>query len=123
MENSPNGIRYNDSPFPLTIEGQGRDSNPGRGIHSPLGWPDYPTLATKGLVMLEGEYDEGIVFWRHHWQNWSPGNSKNLNAMNFNKMPFTGNEGNCAKYRWATSCNVTWDGITSGVKNPCTKSS
>ena len=39
--------------------------------------------------------------------------------MNFNKSPFTGNDEMCAKYRWATSCEVTWDGITSGVQNPC----
>ena len=50
-------------------------------------------------------------------------NQNNLNTMNFNKLPFTGNEGNCSKYRWATACKVTWDGITSGVKNPCIKSS
>jgi len=47
----------------------------------------------------------------------------NNNVMNFNQLPFTGNDGNCSKYRWATSCGVTWDGITSGVKNPCDASS
>lgn len=40
-------------------------------------------------------------------------------TMNFNQAPFTGDNGDCAKYRWATTCKVTWDGITSGVKNPC----
>lgn len=25
----------------------------------------------------------------------------------------------CDKYNWSTSCGVTWDGITSGVLNPC----
>jgi hypothetical protein len=43
----------------------------------------------------------------------------NKDTMNFNKSPFIGSDGECAKYRWATSCQVTWDGITSGVKNPC----
>ena len=43
----------------------------------------------------------------------------NPNTMNFNEAPFTGDNGNCAKYNWSTSCQVTWDGITSGVKNPC----
>jgi hypothetical protein len=52
-----------------------------------------------------------------------PGNTNNNNTMNFNQSPFTGNDGNCAKYRWATSCGITWDGITSGVKNPCDSSS
>ncbi len=26
----------------------------------------------------------------------------------------------CQKFEWATGCNITWDGITSGVLNPCT---
>jgi hypothetical protein len=43
----------------------------------------------------------------------------NKSTMNFNKSPFNTDSGNCAKYKWATSCQVTWDGITSGVKNPC----
>ena len=47
----------------------------------------------------------------------------NPNTMNFNQMPFTGSDGLCAKYRWATNCGVTWDGITFGVQNPCTTSS
>ena len=47
---------------------------------------------------------------------------KNNNTMNFNQSPFIGNDGDCSKYRWATSCGVTWDGITSGVKIPCNKS-
>jgi hypothetical protein len=40
-------------------------------------------------------------------------------TMNFNQSPFTGSDGTCAKYNWATACGVTWDGITSGVSNPC----
>jgi len=40
-------------------------------------------------------------------------------SMNFNQKPFIGNNGICSKYNWATECKVTWDGITSGVKNPC----
>ena len=43
----------------------------------------------------------------------------NPNTMNFNQDPFIGDEGTCNKYKWATSCKVTWDGITSGVANPC----
>jgi hypothetical protein len=42
-------------------------------------------------------------------------------TMNFNNAPFTGDNGSCAKYTWANNCNVTWDGITYGVKNPCQK--
>lgn len=46
---------------------------------------------------------------------------ENDNTMNFNTNPFTGVDGLCSKYKWAQTCGVTWDGITSGVKNPCDK--
>ena len=49
----------------------------------------------------------------------SDNNDQGKNTMNFNQSPFTDDNGNCAKYRWATACGLTWDGITSGVKNPC----
>ena len=44
-----------------------------------------------------------------------------MNTMNFNVPPFnsSGKTGMCSKYTWATNCNVTWDGITYGVPNPC----
>jgi hypothetical protein len=44
---------------------------------------------------------------------------QNKNTMNFNQSPFTGENGNCAKYTWSKNCEITWDGITSGVPNPC----
>jgi hypothetical protein len=49
-------------------------------------------------------------------------NTNEKNTMNFNQPPYnnTGSDGLCSKYRWATGCGVTWDGITSGVPNPCT---
>lgn len=40
-------------------------------------------------------------------------------TMNFNQAPFNGDNSSCAKYKWANACKVTWDGITSGVTNPC----
>jgi hypothetical protein len=46
------------------------------------------------------------------------GNANN-NTMNFNQSPFNTDTTNCSKYKWATNCQVTWDGITSGVSNPC----
>ena len=50
-------------------------------------------------------------------------NPKNLgnvsNIPNFNVSPYIGTNGNCQKYNWATSNNLTWDGITYGVQNPC----
>jgi hypothetical protein len=44
---------------------------------------------------------------------------ENPNTKNFNEYPFNGEDGECKKYTWATNCKVTWDGITSGVANPC----
>lgn len=44
------------------------------------------------------------------------------NTKDFDTPPFNSSEGLCAKYKWATKCGVTWDGITYGVKNPCGKS-
>ena len=41
----------------------------------------------------------------------------------FNTPAFTGENELCNKYTWAKSCNVTWDGITYGVENPCNLSS
>jgi hypothetical protein len=40
-------------------------------------------------------------------------------VMNFNTTPYTGDNGTCNKYTWAKKCDVTWDGITYGVENPC----
>jgi hypothetical protein len=43
----------------------------------------------------------------------------NKNTMDFSQSPFTGDNGTCAKYNWAKNCQVTWDGITTGISNPC----
>ena len=40
-------------------------------------------------------------------------------TMDFTQAPYNGTDGLCQKYTWANSCGITWDGITSGVKNPC----
>jgi len=40
-------------------------------------------------------------------------------TMNFNDAPFVGSNGLCNKYNWATKCDISWDGITYGVNNPC----
>lgn len=39
--------------------------------------------------------------------------------MSFNNAIFQGTQGNCSKYTWATNCNLSWDGITYGITNPC----
>ena len=43
--------------------------------------------------------------------------------MNFNIPAFTGTDELCSKYTWAKKCNVSWDGITYGINNPCQNSS
>jgi hypothetical protein len=41
-------------------------------------------------------------------------------VMDFSDYPYNDEHlGTCSKYRWANSCNVSWDGITYGVVNPC----
>lgn len=45
--------------------------------------------------------------------------SESNNTMNFDTSPYNGTDGTCEKYKWAKGCNLTWDGITSGVSNPC----
>jgi hypothetical protein len=49
----------------------------------------------------------------------SSGTSGAHQQMNFTVPPYTGQNGLCAKYKWAKGCGITWDGITSGVPNPC----
>jgi hypothetical protein len=39
---------------------------------------------------------------------------KNTN-MDFTQGNFAGTAGMCAKYQWARSCNLTWDGISDNV--------
>lgn len=47
------------------------------------------------------------------------GTCKNIQTMNFAVAPYNGSNSLCQKYKWATGCGITWDGITSGVINPC----
>jgi hypothetical protein len=42
-------------------------------------------------------------------------------SMNFDAAQYKGSQGTCNKYKWANSCGITWDGITSGIANPCDK--
>jgi hypothetical protein len=48
-----------------------------------------------------------------------PGSNNKHYTINFNTSHFTGSNGTCNKYNWATTCGVSWDGITYGVSNPC----
>jgi hypothetical protein len=48
-----------------------------------------------------------------------PKNGEKHLTMDFNTPTFTGSNEMCAKYTWANNCNISWDGITYGVDNPC----
>jgi hypothetical protein len=39
-------------------------------------------------------------------------NNGQNNTMDFNKPPFVGKNGICAKSDWARRCGVTWNGVT-----------
>jgi hypothetical protein len=39
--------------------------------------------------------------------------------MDFSVAPYIGESGLCSKYKWASGCGITWDGITEGVNSPC----
>lgn len=51
-----------------------------------------------------------------------PAGSDKYLTMDFSQPAFLGGNAMCSKYKWATSCGVTWDGITYGVENPCSAS-
>lgn len=36
---------------------------------------------------------------------------------------YSGADGLCNKYKWASNCGIQWDGVTYGVDNPCSASS
>jgi len=41
------------------------------------------------------------------------------NQVKFTTDNYIGANGPCNKYKWATGCGVSWDGVTYGVPNPC----
>lgn len=41
------------------------------------------------------------------------------NTINFATDEFLGVNGACNKYKGATDCGISWDGITYGAPNPC----
>lgn len=42
------------------------------------------------------------------------------NFINFTDVKYIGSNSACEKYNTAQNCQISWDGITYGVKNPCT---
>lgn len=44
---------------------------------------------------------------------------KATSPMDFSLSTYTGANQNCNRYKWALSNDVSWDGLTYGVQNPC----
>ena len=86
--------------------------------------PDYWTAATKSDLNELGVNSSGVgagpfcVNVKNLGKCPAKGGDKHL-VMDFNENIYRGSKGSCQKYKWATNCNVTWDGITYGVTNPC----
>lgn len=82
-------------------------------------WPPIVGNCPDFWVDLSG--NGSMCFNSHHLGKCNIPSSEDKNTMDFNQPPFNGSDGTCAKYKWASSnnCNVTWDGITYGVANPC----
>jgi hypothetical protein len=82
-------------------------------------WPPIVGNCPDFWVDLSG--NGSMCFNSHHLGGCNIPTPEDKNTMNFNQAPFNGSDGACAKYQWASSrkCNVTWDGITYGVSNPC----
>ena len=70
-------------------------------------------LKNVGVVTADKQQDSSFVLSIKNMTD------NNMNSMDFSTAPFTGDNGTCAKYQWASKCNVSWDGITYGVTNPC----
>lgn len=44
-------------------------------------------------------------------------------GINFTEGEYAGTGGACAKRTWANTCNIAWEGITYGTKDPCNNAS
>lgn len=84
-------------------------------------WPPVLGACPDYWVDLSG--NGGACFNTHSLGECNKPTTGNKNTKNFNQAPFNGTDGTCAKSKWATKCNVTWDGITYGITNPCSTTS
>jgi len=84
-------------------------------------WPPVLGACPDYWVDLSGNGE--ACFNTHSLGECNKPTANNKNTKNFNQVPFSGTDGTCAKSRWATKCNVTWDGITYGITNPCSSTS
>ena len=85
-------------------------------------WPPL-TAACPDYWMIDGSGNNAVCTNIKDLGTCAPQSGKKHLTMNFSGPAFTGSNGLCAKYTWAKNCNLSWDGITYGVNNPCQTSS
>lgn len=85
-------------------------------------WPPSVSKCPDFWVDVSTAGDGSKCINPHHIGTCNLPSKGNDNEKNFDVAPFNDDDGNCQKYRWATKCNVSWDGITYGVTNPCSNS-
>jgi hypothetical protein len=91
-------------------------------IPTPQACPDYWVTHDPSGNPLDatGSNPGGICVNVKNLGTCDPTDGNEFLTMDFSSSMYQGSNGNCAKYKWAKSCNITWDGITYGVaKNPC----
>jgi len=91
-------------------------------------------LVIIGILLIRQKYNQVwpplVADCPDFWTDMSGNGAKCVNVqnlgtcktknMNFSVSPYNGSGGNCQKYNWASSCGVSWDGITYGTKySPC----
>jgi len=80
-------------------------------------WPPMIGVCPDYWLDNSPDGDGSDCVWNQHKDNIG----KSTNHMNFAVAPYIGDNAACNKYNWAKkeNKNVSWDGITYGVQNPC----
>jgi len=81
-------------------------------------WPPSTAPCPDWWVM-DGSGNDQKCINRKDLGTCKPNGSLKHQEMNFNNSAFSGSNGICNKYTWAKNCDLSWDGITYGVPNPC----
>mgnify|MGYP001431796380 CR=1 FL=1 len=83
------------------------------------------------LKQMDGTFPPVVADCPDYWLVESDGDNSlciNVNKLgkggcqkikDFSSSRYKGNEGLCRKYKWATRCNIAWDGVTDQIDDPC----
>jgi hypothetical protein len=85
-------------------------------------WPP-PVPSCPDYWTIDGSGDDAVCINVHDLGTCAHGYNVDHLTMNFNDPKFSGDDGSCNKYTWATGCKISWDGLTYGGPNPCDASS